>query len=88
MNEPRTIYFPLNLTPLNSRACRCDCRTFEVTQIHADGLKQVFELSGQKAQEKKCDAMEGLTKKGERIIEETEDGSATRDVGIFLLLKK
>lgn len=51
-------------------------------------LEQVFELLGEKAQAKKCDAMEGLLKEGESIVEETEDGSMTRDVGIIMAAQK
>src|SRR5690606_38804522 len=43
---------------------------------------------GKKAQAKKCDAMEGLVKEGESVIEETEDGSMTRDVGIIISAQK
>jgi ferritin-like metal-binding protein YciE len=41
-----------------------------------------------KAQAKKCDAMEGLIKEGESIVEETEDGTMTRDVGIISAAQK
>lgn len=51
-------------------------------------LEQVFELLGEKAIAKKCDAMEGLTKEGEGIIESTEAQTATRDVGIILAAQK
>ncbi|RYY58107.1 MAG: ferritin-like domain-containing protein [Chitinophagaceae bacterium] len=51
-------------------------------------LEQVFEIVGKKAQAKKCEAMEGLIKEGESIIEETEDGSMTRDVGIIMAAQK
>lgn len=51
-------------------------------------LEQVFEALGEKAQAKKCEAMEGLIKEGESIIEETEDGSMTRDVGIIMAAQK
>lgn len=60
----------------------------EETKTHVSRLEQVFELLGKKAQAKKCDAMEGLLKEGESIIEDTEDGSATRDVGIILAAQK
>jgi ferritin-like metal-binding protein YciE len=43
---------------------------------------------GQKAVAKKCDAMEGLIKEGESIVEETEDGSMTRDVAIIMAAQK
>ena len=60
----------------------------EVTKTHVSRLEQVFSLLGKKPEAKKCDAMEGLTKEGASIIEETEDGSATRDVGIILAAQK
>ncbi|WP_276485582.1 ferritin-like domain-containing protein [Paraflavitalea pollutisoli] len=58
------------------------------TQEQVGRLEQVFQLLGKKAQAKKCDAMEGLIKEGESIIEETEDGSMTRDVGIIAASQK
>ncbi len=60
----------------------------EVTITHVARLEQVFELLGKKAQAKKCDAMEGISKEGEGIIEDTEKGTATRDVGIILASQK
>jgi len=51
-------------------------------------LEKVFELLGQKAKGKKCDAIEGITKEGEGIIEDTEKGTATRDVGLILSAQK
>lgn len=51
-------------------------------------LEQVFELLGEKARGKKCEAIEGITKEGEGIIEETEKGTATRDVGLILAAQK
>lgn len=51
-------------------------------------LEQVFELLGEKAKGKKCEAIEGITKEGEGIIEETEKGTATRDVGLILAAQK
>lgn len=60
----------------------------EVTKTHVSRLEEVFELLGQKAVAKKCDAMEGITKEGESIIEDTEEGTATRDVGLILAAQK
>ncbi|MBV4359050.1 ferritin-like domain-containing protein [Parasegetibacter sp. MAH-26] len=60
----------------------------EQTKEHVSRLEQVFELLGVKAQAKKCDAMEGLTMEGESIIEDTEDGTSTRDVGLILAGQK
>lgn len=59
-----------------------------VTQGHVERLEQVFEMMGKKAQAKKCDAMEGLTKEAESIIEETEAGTKTRDVALIMAGQK
>ena|SRR5690349_21546856 len=58
------------------------------TKEHINRLEQVFDQLGEKAQAKKCEAMEGLTKEGESVIEETEDGTSTRDVGIIVSAQK
>jgi ferritin-like metal-binding protein YciE len=58
------------------------------TQGHVARLEKVFELLDEKAEGKKCDAMEGLVQEGEGIIEDTEDGTATRDVGLILAAQK
>ena len=58
------------------------------TKEHVNRLEQVFETLGQKAQAKKCEAMEGLTKEGDTVVEETEDGTSTRDVGIIVSAQK
>jgi ferritin-like metal-binding protein YciE len=58
------------------------------TNVHVDRLEKVFKLLGEKVQAKKCDAMDGLTKEGASIIEDTETGTATRDVGIIMASQK
>jgi ferritin-like metal-binding protein YciE len=58
------------------------------TKGHVDRLEEVFELLGHKPQAKKCDAMEGITEEGASIIEDTEDGSSTRDVALILAGQK
>jgi len=58
------------------------------TEEHVSRLEQVFEICGKKAQAKKCDAMEGLTKEGDSIIEETENNTMTRDAGIIMAAQK
>ncbi len=60
----------------------------EVTKTHVTRLEQAFENLGKKAQAKKCEAMEGITKEGESIIEDTEEGTSTRDVGLILAAQK
>lgn len=58
------------------------------TEGHVNRLEQVFEIFGKKPQAKKCEAMEGLVKEGEEVIEQTEDGSMTRDAGIIVSAQK
>jgi len=58
------------------------------TEEHVSRLEQIFEILGMKPQAKKCDAMEGLVEEGKSIIEDTEDGTATRDVGLILAAQK
>jgi ferritin-like metal-binding protein YciE len=54
----------------------------EITKTQVQKVENIFELIGKKAQAKKCEAMEGLIKEGESIIEDTEPGPV-RDAGII-----
>ena len=58
------------------------------TEGHVKRLEQVFDMCGKKVQAKKCDAMEGLIKEGDSIVEETQSGSMTRDAGIIMAAQK
>ncbi len=60
----------------------------EQTETHVTRLEQVFEMLGEKAVAKKCEAMAGITEEGEGIISETEKGTATRDVGLIFAGQK
>ncbi len=60
----------------------------EETKVHVSRLEKVFDLLGEEPLAKKCDAMEGLTLEGQEIVESTEAGTATRDVGIILASQK
>jgi ferritin-like metal-binding protein YciE len=60
----------------------------EQTKEHVARLEQVFDMLGQDAEAKKCDAMEGITDEGGEIISDTEDGTATRDVGVIMAGQK
>ena len=59
-----------------------------VTHQQISRLEEVFELLGEKAQAKKCDAMEGIVKEGESIIEDTEKDTMTRDVALIIAAQK
>lgn len=60
----------------------------KITNNQISRLEQIFELLGQKAEAKKCVGMEGLIKEGESVIQDTEVGSATRDVGLIVSAQK
>ncbi len=59
-----------------------------VTKTHVIRLEEVFGLLNEKVKAKKCDAMEGLSKEGEGIIEDTEAGTDARDLGIIMASQK
>ena len=50
-------------------------------------LEQVFQIVGEKAVAKKCEAMDGLLKEGQDIMESTEQGPV-RDAGIIAASQK
>ena len=58
-----------------------------VTEEQVARLEKVFELAGEKAVAKKCEAMDGLIKEGQDIMESTEEGPV-RDAGIIAASQK
>jgi ferritin-like metal-binding protein YciE len=60
----------------------------KVTQDQITRLDQIFKLLGEQPEAKKCEGMDGLIKEGETVIEHTEAGSATRDVGLIISAQK
>lgn len=58
------------------------------TDNHVSRLEEVFSSIDEKAVAVKCEAMAGLLKEGDEIVEETEDGSITRDAGIISAAQK
>lgn len=58
------------------------------TQQQVIRLEQVFELLGEKAVAKTCDAMVGLVKEANGLIEETDKGTHIRDVGLVMAAQK
>lgn len=51
-------------------------------------LETIFELLGEKPEAKRCDAMAGLLKEAESIIEDTKRNSYVRDAGLILAAQK
>ena len=60
----------------------------EVTRDQVERLERAFDMLEKKAQGKKCEAMEGLTREAEGVIEDTEKGSMTRDVALIIAAQK
>ena len=60
----------------------------EETKAHVSQLEEVFEMLEEKAQAKKCDAMNGIIEEAESIISDTEKDTLTRDVGLILAGQK
>ncbi|NOW96422.1 ferritin-like domain-containing protein [Mucilaginibacter sp. SG564] len=58
------------------------------TQNHVTRLEQVFGLIGEEVDTTKCAAMAGIVDEGEDIIDETEEGTAQRDVGLIFAGQK
>lgn len=58
------------------------------TKTHVTRLENVFSMLGEDAKARKCPAMSGIIEEGEEIIDETEEGSAQRDVGLIFAAQK
>jgi ferritin-like metal-binding protein YciE len=54
----------------------------EETKGHVDRLEEAFQMLGKAARAKKCEAMDGLIKEAEEIMEDTPEG-IVRDAGII-----
>jgi len=58
------------------------------TRVHVDRLERVFGIVGEVADARKCPAMAGIVEEGEDIIDDTDEGSWQRDVGIIFAAQK
>lgn len=58
------------------------------TQEQVERIEEIFELLERKAQGKTCEGMEGLVEEADMVVDETDENSATRDVGIIFSLQK
>lgn len=71
-------------TPLLAAAIK---EHIEITKIQVTRLETIFALLGEKAEGKKCEAMAGLLKEGDSILQETMPGPV-RDAGIIAASQK
>lgn len=74
-----------NATDPGLKSCIKD--HLDVTQNQTVRLEKAFELLGEKAEGKKCEAMAGLLAEANSILEETEPGPV-RDAGIIAASQK
>jgi len=58
------------------------------TEQHVTRLEDVFNMIGEDAKAKKCPALAGIVDEGEEIIDDTDSGSAQRDVGLIFAGQK
>lgn len=58
------------------------------TKKHISRLEKVFKLIDETPEKKECEAIVGIIKEGEDIINSTEAGSMTRDVGLIIAAQK
>lgn len=58
------------------------------TENHVTRIEQVFGMIGEEADTTKCAAMAGIVDEGEDIIDDTDEGTAQRDVGLIFAGQK
>src|SRR4030095_211172 len=61
---------------------------WEKTQQHVTRLENVFNMIGEEAGATKCPAMAGIVDEGSDMIDDTDEGSAQRDVGLIFAGQK
>ena len=61
---------------------------FVQTERHVLRLEEIFGIMGIEPDVTKCEAMEELIKEGQTVIEETEEGSGTRDAALIMAAQK
>jgi ferritin-like metal-binding protein YciE len=58
------------------------------TETHVRRLEDAFTFLGERAQGKKCEAMAGLLKESETVLEQTSPGTMSRDAAIIVAAQK
>jgi len=58
------------------------------TKNHVSRIEKAFSLMKEKAEATECPAIKGIAEEGEEIIDETEDNTAQRDVGLIFAGQK
>jgi ferritin-like metal-binding protein YciE len=58
------------------------------TERHVKRLEKVFKMIQQEPEGEKCEAMDGLIREAQSIIDETEEGTMTRDAALIIAAQK
>ena len=58
------------------------------TEEQVTRVEQVFEILGMTARAKKCEGMAGMIQEGQQAIEDTDEGTATRDAALIIAAQK
>ncbi|UYQ95629.1 DUF892 family protein [Chitinophaga horti] len=58
------------------------------TEKHVKVVEEVFEAMGLPAEAERCAGLQGLFDEGWKVIDETEDGTAQRDVALIIAAQK
>ncbi|WP_461092960.1 YciE/YciF ferroxidase family protein [Spirosoma gilvum] len=58
------------------------------TEGHVTRLEQVFAAIGEEPSAKKCQAMDGLVKEAKELLEDTDEGTLTRDAALISAAQK
>ncbi|HTJ14246.1 MAG TPA: ferritin-like domain-containing protein [Dinghuibacter sp.] len=58
------------------------------TQRHVRRLEKVFAILGKEPEQKECKAIEGIVAEAEEIMQETEEGTMTRDAALIMAAQK
>jgi ferritin-like metal-binding protein YciE len=72
----------------SSKLVKAIDKHLEETKEQVTRLEEVFKLMDEKPQAKKCDAMDGLVKEAESILEDTDADTMVRDAGIIIASQK
>jgi ferritin-like metal-binding protein YciE len=58
------------------------------TEGHVTRIEQIFGMVGEEVDSTKCPAMAGIVDEGDDIIDDTDEGTAQRDVGLIFAGQK
>lgn len=58
------------------------------TEEQVTRVEKVFEILGMTARAKKCEGMAGMIQEGQQAIEDTDEGTATRDAALIIAAQK